>query len=417
MIRLIALILFAFALSAPALAQLRGHGGPARAVAATRDGVLAVSSAFDGTAIVWGLKTGQALSLVRPHAAPATAVAASPDVSFASGDQSGGLAIWRLGGTPRVLAVHTAAVAAIAATPDGKAFISAGLDGALVRTDIETGVAATIGLRGPPLAGLCAREGDAVVALDRDGGVRWLAGDGTETARLALGAPALTMACDGPVSFVGMADGRVLRVAPEGAPHEALKAAGPVSALAAKGGLLAAATVDGAVRLVERGAPREIVAKRGQPVWGLAFAADELLAAGNDGFVRRYDLATGREREPAAFAEVERVPAALRDHPGARVFEACDVCHSLKPGENRAGPTLAGVIGRRIGTAPGFAYSDALKGMAIVWTEQTIARLFEVGPAGYTPGSKMPEQRVVEAADRAALADFIAKASAPRASQ
>lgn len=426
MIRAIALILLcSAALSWPARAQLRGHGGPVRAVAATRDGVLAVSAAFDGTAIVWGLKTGQALSLIRPHAAPATAVAVSPEVSFASGDQNGVLAIWRLGGTPRTSTAHTAAVAAISATPDGKAFVSAGLDGAVVRTDIETGAAATIGLRGEPLAGLCAREGGAVVVVDRDGGVRWLSAEGGETARLALGAPALAMACDGPLIFVGLADGRVLRVAPEGGAHQALKASGPVSALAAKGGLVAAASVDGAATLIDHGAPRDLVAKRGQPVWGLAFAGGELLAAGNDGFLRRYDLASGREQEPAAFAQAETIPDALRDHPGARVFEACKVCHSLKPGENRAGPTLAGVIGRKIGAAPGFGYSDALKRMDIVWSEQTIARLFELGPAAYTPGTKMPEQRVVNAADRAALADFIARAGgaagetagAPRAVQ
>jgi len=40
--------------------------------------------------------------------------------------------------------------------------------------------------------------------------------------------------------------------------------------------------------------------------------------------------------------------------------------------------------------------------------------LFELGPATYTPGTKMPEQTVGSAEDRAALVDFIEKASRQR---
>jgi cytochrome c len=40
--------------------------------------------------------------------------------------------------------------------------------------------------------------------------------------------------------------------------------------------------------------------------------------------------------------------------------------------------------------------------MDIVWTSETVAKLFEVGPAAYTLGTKMPEQRIGNAADRQA---------------
>jgi cytochrome c len=43
-----------------------------------------------------------------------------------------------------------------------------------------------------------------------------------------------------------------------------------------------------------------------------------------------------------------------------------------------------------------------------VWTPETVSKLFEVGPAAYTPGTKMPEQRV-GAEDRAALMKFLQK--------
>ncbi|MBN2759754.1 MAG: hypothetical protein JXQ79_04580, partial [Rhodobacteraceae bacterium] len=59
----------------------------------------------------------------------------------------------------------------------------------------------------------------------------------------------------------------------------------------------------------------------------------------------------------------------------------------------------------------GFAYSQALENLSIVWTPETVAELFEFGPEAYTPGSRMPEQRVADPADRQALVEFIARAT------
>lgn len=87
-------------------------------------------------------------------------------------------------------------------------------------------------------------------------------------------------------------------------------------------------------------------------------------------------------------------------------------CHALKPAErNRAGPTLAGLFGRRIATLPGYNFSPALKKLDIVWTPETVSKLFELGPAVYTPGTKMPEQKITSAADRLALVTFLERAT------
>jgi cytochrome c len=77
---------------------------------------------------------------------------------------------------------------------------------------------------------------------------------------------------------------------------------------------------------------------------------------------------------------------------------------------NRAGPTLNGIFGRRIATLPGYNFSAALKMLDIVWTPQTVSKLFEVGPMTYTPGTKMPEQTLGDV-DRAALVKFLEKAT------
>jgi len=77
----------------------------------------------------------------------------------------------------------------------------------------------------------------------------------------------------------------------------------------------------------------------------------------------------------------------------------------------RAGPSLAGIFGRKIATLPGYNFSEALRKMDIVWTPETVSKLFEVGPNEYTPGTKMPEQRIGSPEDRAALMRFLEKAT------
>jgi cytochrome c len=99
------------------------------------------------------------------------------------------------------------------------------------------------------------------------------------------------------------------------------------------------------------------------------------------------------------------------DH-GAQVFRACVACHTLSPDEgNKAGPSLAAIFGRKIASLPGYRYSDALKAMDIVWTPETVSKMFEVGPMQYTPGTKMPEQKIGSAEDRHALMEFLKKAT------
>jgi hypothetical protein len=41
---------------------------------------------------------------------------------------------------------------------------------------------------------------------------------------------------------------------------------------------------------------------------------------------------------------------------GEKIFAHCAACHSNKPGENKFGPSLAGVYGRKSGTEPGYNY-------------------------------------------------------------
>ena len=73
---------------------------------------------------------------------------------------------------------------------------------------------------------------------------------------------------------------------------------------------------------------------------------------------------------------------------GEKVFAHCAPCHSTKPGENKFGPSLAGVVGRKAGTEPAFSYSSALKAQNITWDEASVNEWLK-GPGKFVKGTKM----------------------------
>lgn len=87
-------------------------------------------------------------------------------------------------------------------------------------------------------------------------------------------------------------------------------------------------------------------------------------------------------------AELKKV-AASNVEAGKDVFKKCAACHTPnKGGDNRVGPNLWGVFGRKVGGHPGFAYSDATKAKGGEWTYETFAK-FLYDPRGTIPGNKM----------------------------
>jgi cytochrome c2 len=73
---------------------------------------------------------------------------------------------------------------------------------------------------------------------------------------------------------------------------------------------------------------------------------------------------------------------------GENVYKKCKACHSTEAGENKVGPSLHGVIGRAVGTAEGYNYSDAMKSHGGEWTPDKLAA-FLADPKGDVPGTKM----------------------------
>jgi cytochrome c len=87
---------------------------------------------------------------------------------------------------------------------------------------------------------------------------------------------------------------------------------------------------------------------------------------------------------------------------GLQTYEArCGGCHSVAT--DRIGPRHAGVVGRRAGSVPGFAYSDALRNSGLTWDAALLDRWL-ANPEALVPGQRMGYQL----ADAQARADIVA---------
>ena len=74
---------------------------------------------------------------------------------------------------------------------------------------------------------------------------------------------------------------------------------------------------------------------------------------------------------------------------GKTVFNQCMICHSIGPGaQNKIGPELNGIDGRKAGTVANFSYSDANKNSGIVWNEASFKDYIK-DPRTKVPGTKM----------------------------
>jgi len=76
----------------------------------------------------------------------------------------------------------------------------------------------------------------------------------------------------------------------------------------------------------------------------------------------------------ACIAYITMVSFSGTAHAGAE--RRCQMCHDFTTGENRIGPSLKGIIGRKAGTYPGYEYTFTkyIKGEPWVWTEEKLRK-------------------------------------------
>jgi len=408
--------------STPAQAQLTGHGGPVRSIAVSSDGNSVLSGSFDTAAIRWSLKSESAEQVLRFHSDAVNAVAFLKDGRMATAAADARIAIWTSGRQQpdQIFEGHRGPIAALALSPDGARLASASWDHTVRVWSLADGGRQVLEGHAQNVNGVVfTPDGRSLVSVGYDHELRiWPVAGGTPDV-VVLPSPLNTLTVAPGEIVTGGADGKVRFLTSEGQETGEVQAsATPIVALAMSpdATLIAAAGIGGAVAVIDRKARSIARTLRdpGSPVWSVAFLPDNatLLTGGADGKIRRWNARTGDTIGSSLQATPRDPLAAYAGDHGAEVFRACVACHTLSDKEvPRAGPTLAGLYGRRIASLPGYRFSDALKGMNIVWTPETVSKLFELGPNTYTPGTKMPEQRIGSPEDRKALTDFLARAT------
>jgi cytochrome c len=390
-------------------------------LAISTDGLHVVSGSFDTSAIRWSLSRNVAEQVMRFHDGPVNAVAWLKDGRIVTAGGDAHIAIWTVGkqSPDRVLDGHTGPIAALAVSPDGKTLASASWDRTVRLWPIAGGPSRVLEGNGQNVNGVAfSPDGAQVISAGYDGTIRvWqTAGDGVSEHNVPSPLNSVVVAPNGNIITAG-ATGKVFFLSAAGELLATIDAGTtPIIQLAISkdARLVAAATTRGSVAVIDRSERRlmHTLVGPGLPVWSVAFLPDNatLLTGGTDAFIRRWNAVTGEPIDSTLVgAPEDPIKQYAGDH-GAEIFRACVACHTLKPDEGqKAGPTLWHIFGRRIATLPGYNFSPALKKLDIVWSKETVARLFEIGPAHYTPGTKMPEQTIGAEEDRKALVDFLGR--------
>ncbi len=417
------LLLAAILAPLPAQPEMRGHGGPVKALAISEDGATIVSGGLDTAVIRWSHETETAEQVMRFHAGGVTAVATLPQNWAVSAGEDGQIALWSPASPQpvRVLDGHQGPIAALAIAEPIGGIASASWDGT-VRVWIGSGVLENKsfvieGHKGNVNGVAFGPRLTTIISAGYDGAIRITPLNGAAPTAVRLPTPLNTVRTvfDGEI-IAGGADGKVYIRREDGSERLTVEVQEmPITSLAvsADGEMIAAAGLRGAVTIISRETGRTLstLVGPGLPVWSLAFHPEGkiLVTGGADRMLRKWDVASGQPLAPANAPKADFSPSQMNER-GAQVFRACEACHSVTPdGGNRAGPTLHGVFGRKAGGLAGYDYSAGFAAHGITWNAETIAKLFREGPSVVTPGTKMPEQTITDPEDLAALVAWLEK--------
>ncbi|MCV2874333.1 c-type cytochrome [Defluviimonas sp. WL0050] len=402
---------------------LKGHGGPVKGIAVGADGTI-VTASFDNSVGVWRDGIPQWLE---GHDAAVNAVIYPGEGRIVSAGDDFSLRLWDDDGG-HVLGRHLGKVVRLALSPDGTRVASASWDGTARIWPLAGDAPPVVieGHGGSVNDAVFSPDGARLYTASADGTIRvWNADTGEALGQLVhhgFGVNALAMAADGAWLAYGAVDGgtRVLALPGGKVIGDFTLDRRPILALAHHPGRqrIAVGDAEGYIMMldtVEWRIADDFRATLKGPVWALVFSFDgaNIHAGGLDNAMYSWpvDDLDGVRIEDAGQSYLTP-PEEMSN--GERQFQRkCSICHTLGPdGGRRAGPTLHGLFGRKAGSMTGYPYSERLVRGDIVWSEETVDQLFDLGPDHFIPGSKMPMQRITGEGDRADLIAFLKTATA-----
>ncbi len=426
--------------------KLVGHGGPVKSVQLDSAGTRALTSSFDYSIMLWDLEDTPAKVLHRMigHNAAVNdiafvqsgAVDAKEDIAVSVSDD-GAFGIWDIASGKMISMIKDGEekMLDVAVSSDGSLAASAKWDGTARVYDLQsrTEIFRLEGHKGPVNAVTFSPNSSVVFSGSYDGDIRfWRLKEPNSPDQYSMmqhgsvlysngwGINVLQVMPDGNGILFGTVNGLVgiLDLA-----SRDVKQLGSYEhpilsiAISEEAGWIAAGSGDGYIRVYDLNS-LDLIEQRQDaygPVWGMAFSADgrQILKAGLDDFVGQWQVSPRKPIELSQSEFPRRFQVNNGDDPGETEFKRkCSVCHTLLPDDkNRAGPTLYKLFGRKAGTVPGYVYSKALLNSDIIWTEESVGRLFDEGPDIVTPGTKMPIQRLKSVERRNDLIAYLKRAT------
>ncbi|SFO84935.1 c-type cytochrome [Tranquillimonas alkanivorans] len=408
---------------------LDGHGGPIMDVTTAPDGTIATAS-FDNAVGLWPNRAPRWLD---GHQAAVNTVIFLPDGRLASGGDDFDILLWERDGSAERLTGHEGKVMALAVSPDGDLLASAAWDGRIGLWPLAGGAPRFLEGHDAGVNDVAFLDGGATLfSASSDGTLRaWSVANGSEERVLVengFGINAFHVKEEAGWLAYGTVDGgtRVVDIESGDEIADFSLDRRPILSLTADdlGRYIAVGDGEGYIMVIDTtdwSIARDFRATDTGPVWALAFSPDgtNIHAGGLDDTLYSWPLASLDE----AAAMQDGAKSFLRDpdemENGERQFaRKCSICHSLTPGsERKAGPTLYGLFGRPAGSVADYSYSETLRNSDIVWNDDTIDGLFDLGPDHFIPGSKMPMQRIAQPQDREDLVAFLRRATDPETQQ
>ncbi|MGB2317703.1 MAG: c-type cytochrome [Litorivicinaceae bacterium] len=414
------------------------HGGPIKGLVYSEKLGLLVSTSFDYTAVVWDSGSMKELKQLIGHNAAVNTAAFSPDGRWlATAGDDNQILLWDVSTlrgpqvqlVPKLLDGHTAKVVDLAFSADGKYLASASWDRRVGIWDISALKLKRYlsGHQGPVNTAQFSGDGRYVYSGGADGHIRlWRLTTGEylrSVVRNGFGINVMDLSPELNVLAYGGSNGmmRSISINADGPEIELWNGGPPVLAVTidpqtkkmifstSEGRVVIADALVGEIQ-------HDFRAVKG-PIWAmqLANAGEDLFFAGLDDWVTKISVNDFIVPHPLADRERRFHPDQPIDNGQKQFARKCSVCHSLTASsKRRAGPTLYGVFGRKVGAVEDYPYSKELTEMDLVWNEETIDLLFKDGPDIVTPGSKMPVQRIKGKQDRADLISYLKRATAPQ---